>query len=45
MEITEKQVRDECDGQTKRAYLILKQIFGKEYALEAIKTAPFFIKN
>lgn len=45
MDITEKQVRDECDGQHKISYLILKQIFGKEYALEAVAISPFFKKN
>lgn len=41
----EKQVKECWDTMTKKSYLILKQLFWKEYALEAVKNAPIFNQN
>jgi len=43
--MTETYVKNCWDKMTKKCYLILKQIYWKEYALESIKSAPIFITN
>lgn len=41
----ESDVKQQADTFTKKCYLMLKQIHWKEYALESVKTAPYFINN
>jgi hypothetical protein len=38
----EKTIKSCWDTMTKKCYLILKQLYWKEFAIEAIQSAPFF---
>lgn len=41
----EKDIKNCWDKMTIKCYLMLKSIYWKDYALESIKTAPYFINN
>lgn len=43
--MTENDVKNYSCQMTKKCYLILRQIHGKEFALESIKLSPFSQKN
>lgn len=43
--LTEKDIKIFPCRMTKKCYLMLKAIHGKEFAIESVKLSPFFKKN